>query len=74
VDVSSLKINDYIRVKNLPVDPKYKILTEPEVVIVTVAPPVKEEVPAEAAPAEPAEPELIKKGKAAEGPEEEEKE
>jgi len=74
VDVSSLKINDYIRVKNLPVDPKYKILTEPEVVIVTVAPPVKEEVPVEAAPAEPAEPELIKKGKAAEGPEEEEKE
>jgi large subunit ribosomal protein L25 len=74
VDVSSLKINDYIRVKNLPVDPKYKILTEPEVVIVTVAPPVKEEVPAEAAPAEPTEPELIKKGKAAEGPEEEEKE
>jgi large subunit ribosomal protein L25 len=75
VDVSGLKINDYIRVKNLPVDPKYKILTEPEVVVVTVLPPVKEEVPAEAAaPVEPAEPELIKKGKAVEGAEEEEKE
>jgi large subunit ribosomal protein L25 len=74
VDVSALKINDYIRVKNLPVDPKYKILTEPEVVVVTVIPPVKEEVPAEEAPAEPTEPELIKKGKVAEGPEEEEKE
>lgn len=73
VDVSGLKINDYIRVKNLPVDPVYKILTEPEVVVVTVIPPVKEEVPVEAAaPAQPAEPELIKKGKAAEAPEEEE--
>ncbi len=66
VDVSHLKINDYIRVKNLPVNPKVKVLNDPEVVIVTVAPPVKEEVVEAAAPAGPAEPEVIKKGKAVE--------
>jgi len=67
VDVTQLKINDYIRVKNLPADPKVKILSDSEVVIVTVVPPVKEEVvqPVEAAAA-PAEPEVIKKGKAVE--------
>jgi large subunit ribosomal protein L25 len=66
VDVTALKINDYIRVKNLPTDPKVKILTDPEVVIVTIVPPVKEEVPVEVAPVETAEPEVIKKGKTAE--------
>ena len=66
VDVSMLKINDYIRVKNLTANPKVRILTDPEVVIVTVAPPIKEEVVEEAAPAAPAEPEVIKKGKAVE--------
>lgn len=66
VDVSHLKINDYIRVKNLPVDPKVKILTDPEVVVVTIVPPIKEEVVAVEAPAEVAEPEVIKKGKVAE--------
>ena len=65
IDVGHLKINDYIRVKNLPVDPKVKILNDPEIVIVTIVPPVKEEV-VEAAPAETAEPEVIRKGKAAE--------
>jgi large subunit ribosomal protein L25 len=65
VDVSGLKINDYVRVKNLPQNPKVKILTDPEVVIVTVVPPVKEEAPGEA-PAAAAEPEVIKKGKATE--------
>jgi len=70
VDVSHLKINDYIRVKNIQVDPRVKILTEPEVVIVTIVPPIKEEVPVEA-PVEAAEPEVIKKGKVAEEAEEE---
>jgi large subunit ribosomal protein L25 len=65
VDVSHLKINDYIRVKNIEADPKVKILTEPEVVIVTIVPPIKEEVPVEV-PTEAAEPEVIKKGKVAE--------
>lgn len=66
VDVTALKINDYIRAKNLPSDPKVKILTDPEVVIVTIVPPIKEEVPVVEAPAETTEPEVIKKGKAAE--------
>jgi len=70
VDISGLKINDNIRVKSLPLDPKVKILTDPEVVIVTIVPPAKEEVPVEA-PAEAAEPEVIKKGKTAEEGEEE---
>ena len=68
VDITHLKINDYIRVKNLPVNPKVKFLSDAEVVIVTIVPPVKEEVetPVEAAAAAPAEPEVIKKGKVAE--------
>jgi len=74
VDVTGLKINEYIRVKNLPVDPRYKILSDPEVVVVTVIPPVKEEVaPVEEAVAAATEPELIKKGKPAEESEEEKK-
>ena len=73
VDVTGLKINDYIRVKNIQTDAKVKILTDPEVVIVTIVPPIKEEVPVEAAP-ETAEPEVIKKGKVVEeGAEEEQK-
>ncbi len=74
VDVSALKINDYIRVKNLQTDAKVKILTDPEVVVVTIVPPIKEEVPVEAAAAaaETAEPEVIKKGKAVEEGAEEE--
>jgi large subunit ribosomal protein L25 len=75
VDVARLKINDYVRVKNIEFDPKIRVLTDPEVVIVTISPPLKEEVAAvEAAPAEATEPEVIKKGKAAEeGAEEEAK-
>jgi large subunit ribosomal protein L25 len=67
VDVSHLQINDYIRVKNIQTDAKVKILTDPEVVVVTIVPPIKEEVPVEAV-VEPtaAEPEVIKKGKVAE--------
>ena len=75
LDVSSLEINDYIRVKNIQTDARVKILSDQEVVIVTIVPPVKEEAaPEEEAPAETSEPEVIKKGKAAEeGGEEEQK-
>jgi large subunit ribosomal protein L25 len=67
VDVSHLKINDYIRVKNIQTDAKVKILTDPEIVVVTIVPPVKEEAPAEAVAVEAtAEPEVIKKGKTGE--------
>ncbi|PYV09978.1 MAG: 50S ribosomal protein L25 [Acidobacteria bacterium] len=69
VDVTRLQINDYIRVKDLPPDPKFRVMTDPEVVLITIVPPIKEEVPVEA-PAEPAEPEVIKKGKVAEEGEE----
>jgi large subunit ribosomal protein L25 len=73
VDVSALKINDYIRVKNLQTNARVKILSDPEIVIVTIVPPTKEEVPEEAV-VEAAEPELIKKGKGVEeGAEEEQK-
>ena len=74
VNVSHLKINDYIRVKNVESDPKVKILTDPEVVIVTIVPPIKEEEPPVEAPTEAVEPEVIKKGKTVEeGAEEEDK-
>jgi large subunit ribosomal protein L25 len=74
VDVGHLKINDYVRVKNIEFESTIKVLTDPEVVIVTISPPLKEAVPVEAAPAEAAEPEVIKKGKATEeGAEEETK-
>jgi len=72
VDVSHLKINDYVRVRNIAPDPKIEVLTDPDVVVVTIVPPVKEAVPVEAAP-EVAEPEVIKKGKAVEEGAEEEK-
>jgi large subunit ribosomal protein L25 len=77
VDVSALEIGKHLRVSDLTLPAKLKVLTEPDVVIVhVVAPRAEEEVApaavAEAAPAEAgAEPEVIKKGKAtAEGEEE----
>jgi large subunit ribosomal protein L25 len=70
VDVSKLKINDYLRVKNLETDAKVKILSDPELVVVTIVPPNKEEAPVEAAAASTTEPEVIKKGKTEEGAEE----
>jgi len=74
VDITSLQINDYVRVKNIESDENVKILTDPEVVVVTIIPPVKEEeVPVEEEEAEAEEPEVIKKGKTAEEGGEEEK-
>jgi large subunit ribosomal protein L25 len=78
VDVTELKIGDHIRVKDLKVSEKIKILDDPETVVVAVEHPRAEELPTAAAPVTEAEqePEVIKKGKAAEpeeGEEEEEK-
>jgi large subunit ribosomal protein L25 len=77
VDVSALEIGKHLRVSDLTLPPKIKMLTEPDVVIVHVVAPRAEEevapaVTAEAAPVEAgAEPEVIKKGKGtAEGEEE----
>jgi large subunit ribosomal protein L25 len=66
LDVSRLQINDYLRVNNLQVDSKVEILTDPEVVIVTIIPPVKEETPVEEEVVKTEEPEVIKKGKTSE--------
>jgi large subunit ribosomal protein L25 len=78
VDVTELMLHDGIRVRDLPANPKWKPVSEPDTLIVhLVALKVEEEpAPAEAAvataalPTAPAEPEVIKKGKV-EKPEEE---
>jgi len=61
LDVSALRINDYIRAKDINLGDRVRILTEPDVVITTVTPP-KKDAAADAAAAA-AEPEVIKKGK-----------
>ncbi len=79
VDVTELKIGDLVRVRDLKISDKIKILDDPETVVVAVEHPREEEPVATAAvPGTEAEqePEVIKKGKAAEpeeGEEEEEK-
>jgi len=77
VDVSELELGKHIRVGDLTPPEKVKFLTDPGLVVAHVVTPRAEEVApaaAEAVPAEgeaPAEPEVIKKGKAeAEGAEE----
>jgi len=73
VDVTGLELGKHLRVSDLQLPPKVKVLTEPEIVVVHVVAPRAEEAPAavevvaEAATA--AEPEVIKKGKTAEGEE-----
>jgi large subunit ribosomal protein L25 len=70
VDVSLLELGKHLRVSDLKIPEKVKVLTEPDVVVAhVVAPRAEEEVApaAEAAPVEgaaAAEPEVIKKGKA----------
>ena len=70
LDVSNLDVHELLHVSDIPVGPGVEILTDPEQVIATVGI-VKEEVVA--APAtegeEPAEPEVIGKGKKEEGEE-----
>src|SRR5258706_10655389 len=70
LDVTPLKIGDALRVADLPKSDRYRILNDPDMTLVVVSPPAKEEVAApsaEAAPAAPAEPQVIKKGKVAGG-------
>jgi large subunit ribosomal protein L25 len=77
IDVSDLGIGDGLRIADLAVPEGVAIVDDPEKVLVHVVHPIREEEvapPAEAA-AEPAEPEVLKKGKAVEEvPEEKEKE
>jgi large subunit ribosomal protein L25 len=65
VDVSELGIGDAIRVSELPTLKGVRIVDNPEKVVVHVAHPTREEEPVAVAEvgAEPAEPEVLKKGK-----------
>ena len=70
VDVSELMLHESIRVRDLPVDPKWKAISEGDTMLVHIVMPKAEEEPAAAtadaaatAAAAPAEPEVIKKGK-----------
>lgn len=73
IDVSELMLHQAVRVRELPGSPKWKVVTEPDTMLVHVVMPKAEEVAAApegeaavaaaAAPAVPAEPEVIKKGK-----------
>src|SRR6266849_10298289 len=68
VDVSELMLHQGVRVRDLTVNPKWKPLSDPDLMLVHVIMPKAEEVaaPADAAAvatATPAEPEVIKKGK-----------
>ncbi|MBI4444610.1 MAG: 50S ribosomal protein L25 [Acidobacteria bacterium] len=68
VEVSSLAIGDSIRVENIPVDhSKIRVLSDAELVVVTVVPPHIERVVEAVVEPVAAEPEVIKKGKAEEG-------
>jgi large subunit ribosomal protein L25 len=75
IDVTELLLNQSIRLRDLPVDPKWKPVTEAETMIVHVVMPKAEESAAAAAEGAPtaAEPEVIKKGKADEKEEEKKK-
>lgn len=67
IDVTELRIGDQVSVSDLARSDRYRILNDPSQTLVVCLPPAKEEVapPAEEEVAEaPAEPEVIKKGKA----------
>jgi large subunit ribosomal protein L25 len=68
VDITELMLNQAIRVRDLAEHPKWKVVSDPDTMIVHVVPLKVEEEPAPAeavaAAATPAEPEVIKKGKA----------
>jgi large subunit ribosomal protein L25 len=70
IDVSELMVGQSVRVKDVATNPKWKTLSDSEMMILHVIIPKVEEVPAPGAeaaaaatPAAPAEPEVIKKGK-----------
>jgi len=67
VDVTPLTLGQSLRVSELPIGPKVKLLTDPNRVVAhVVALKAEEEKVEEAAEAAPAEPEVIRKGKAEE--------
>ncbi len=76
VDIADLGVGDAFRVKNLAATDRYRVVADPEKILVhVIVLKVEEEKPAEAvaeAAAAPAEPEVIKKGKQVEEGEEKE--
>ena len=81
IDVSELMLHQSIRVRELPENPKWKMVSEPDIMLVHVVMPKVEEVAAPAvdaaaaaAPVATAEPEVIKKGKTDKDEDEKEKE
>ncbi len=77
VDVSLLKIGDSIHIKDLAIPAKVKVLNDPGAIVLSIAAPMKEEVPVAPLEGEATqEPEVIKEKKEvpAEGEEEEAKE
>jgi large subunit ribosomal protein L25 len=77
LDVSDLALHQGIRVREIPVSPKWKAVSDADMMLVHVIMPKAEEAPATpeaaaaaATPAVPAEPEVIKKGKKEEAEEE----
>ena len=77
VDVSELLLNEAIRLRDLPENPKWKVVSDPDTMLVHVVLPKAEEsaaaTAAEAAPTVAAEPEVIKKGKTEEKEDEKKK-
>ncbi len=63
VEVAPMKIGDIVYVKDLTVPPVVKILSDPELTVLSVSLPAKEEVPEEVPAEEGTEPEVIAKGK-----------
>jgi large subunit ribosomal protein L25 len=64
VDVSQLKIGDALHIKDIVFPENIKVLNNPEAVVISVASPIKEEVPVEAVEGEEKqEPEVIKEKK-----------
>ena len=68
VNVDELMLHQGVRVREIAVNPKWKPVSDPDMMLVHVIMPKAEEAPAAtdaaaAAPAAPAEPEVIKKGK-----------
>lgn len=75
VDVSQLKIGDAIHIKDITFPSNVKVLNSPDAIVLSVAAPVKEEVPVEGAEGEATqEPEVIKEKKEVPGEGEPEKE
>ena len=75
IDVSEMMVGQSIRVRDVATNPKWKAVSDPEMMLMHVIIPRVEEVPATpeaaaaAAATTPAEPEVIKKGKKEEGEE-----